>query len=456
MGSRTSHCFLYPEGSPRRRSDLRVSAFHHFALLTSIAFFDPGQILALPLQEESLRRTIPARRVREGPVIDGMLADDAWGTALPGGSLVQVDPWPGAAPTERTEFRVLHDGEQLYVGVWCFDRDVSGIVATEMARDGDLPSDDNITIVLDTFLDRRNAYLFRVNPNGARVDALIADSNSPNLNWDGIWSVRTSVDARGWYCEIAIPFKTVSFDPESDTWGFNLERVIRRKDEFDRWTGAKPNLAVSDIAHTGELTGMRGLEQGWGLQLTPYALGRYSDERRVDDTDFDFEAGLDLRYSIAPNLTASFSYNTDFAETEVDARQINLTRFPLFFPEKREFFLQDEGIFQFAGGQFGNALVPFFSRRIGLDEDGDVVPIVVAGKLTGRVGDYNIGVLDALVDDHDGLDVQNTFVGRVSRNVLESSSVGAIFTHGESNRSAARLARRSSCRWPRRVRRRVA
>ncbi len=177
------------------------------------------------------------------------------------------------------------------------------------------------------------------------------------------------------------------------------------------------------------------LERGLGIEIAPYAIGRYRNEREPDDSDTLFDAGLDLRYSITPNLTATLSYNTDFAETEVDARQINLTRFPLFFPEKRDFFLQDAGIFEFGGlsGAYSPYLIPFFSRRIGLSSSGEKVPIVVAGKLTGRVGNYNLGLLDALVEDHDGLPIRNAFVGRLSKNILDNSSIGGIVTHGDPN-----------------------
>ena len=374
-------------------------------------------------------KSVRAVRVEEAPVVDGRLDDDVWEQASRGGPLTQVMPDEGAAATERTEFRVVHDDDALYIGVWCFDGEPSKIVASEMARDLRVRWDDHIVLVLDPFLDRRNGYLFRVNPNGARDDALISNNVRVNENWDGIWSARSSIDGSGWYAEVAIPFTTLAFDPAGTAWGFNVERAIRRKDEVDRWSGARQKFRIQDVAEAGGLTGLEGLHQGIGLEVTPYALGKYRDDRVADDADTLVDGGLDLRYSIAPNLNAGLSYNTDFAETEVDARQVNLTRFPLLFPEKREFFLQDAGIFEF--GDLGPSLIPFFSRRIGLSRSGEVVPITVAAKLTGRVGGYNIGLLDALVDEHAGLPVRNTFVGRVSRNVLESSSVGAIVTHGD-------------------------
>jgi len=380
-------------------------------------------------------RTVRAVRVAAGPRIDGRLDDEVWRLAPDGGPLVQVTPHEGAPPTERTEFRILFDERSLYVGVWCFDREPERIAAAEMALDGKIDSDDHVAIALDTFLDRRNGYQFRINPNGAREDALISNNAELNRNWDGIWTAAASIDGEGWYCEAAIPFQTLIFARGSTVWGLNVARKIPRKIEEDRWSGASDRFRTQNVAEAGQVTGLEALKRGIGIDLVPYGIARYRNEREPDDSDTLFDAGADLRYSITPNLTATLSYDTDFAETEVDARQINLTRFPLFFPEKRDFFLQDAGIFEFAGlGSAGSQfLLPFFSRRIGLSETGERVPIVAAGKLTGRVGSYNIGLLDALVEDHAGLPMRNAFVGRLSRNVLDGSSIGGIVTHGDPN-----------------------
>jgi hypothetical protein len=391
----------------------------------------PAEIAGEVEPRETSQRSLRAARVGGGPVLDGLLDDEVWTQADVGGPLVQVMPREGAPASERTQFRVLYDRERLYIGVWCFDSDAAGIVAAEMARDGRLRDDDHVTLVLDTFLDRRNGYFFRVNPNGAREDALITNNSSLNPDWDGLWTARSSRDAHGWYAEVAVPFTTLAFDPSGAAWGFNVARMVQRKREEDRWSGASEHFRIQNVAEAGLLTGLVGLEQGLGLEVAPYGLGRYRHNRARRDEDTTFGGGLDVRYSITPNLTASLSYNTDFAETEVDQRQINLTRFPLFFPEKREFFLQDAGIFEFGG--LDSALLPFFSRRIGLSGAGEVVPITVAAKLTGRVEDFNLGLLDALVEEHNGLPSRNAFVGRVSRNVLENSSVGAIVTHGDPN-----------------------
>lgn len=382
-------------------------------------------------------REITAVRVEKGPRVDGRLDDRVWELAPDGGPLVQADPHEGAEPTERTSFRILYDDEALYVGFWCHDSEPERIVAVEMARDGRLSADDYVAFVIDTFHDRRNGYQFRVNPNGARADSLISDNVNLNDNWDGIWQAAATIDSQGWKAEIAIPFKTLSFDSRSDAWGFNVFRQIKRRAEKNRWMAARREISTHNVAEAGRLVGLRGpepgvgLEQGLGLDVTPYALGRYRHDFGSNSDVFSGDAGGDIRYRITPSLTSILSVNMDFAETEVDARQINLTRFPLFYPEKRDFFLEDAGIFGFGGIHYSP--LPFYSRRIGLTEDGARVPILVAGKLTGRESGFNVGALDALVDEHDDVGIRNAFVGRVSRNIFEQSSLGGIVTAGDPN-----------------------
>ncbi|HAK95983.1 MAG TPA: hypothetical protein DCM87_13580 [Planctomycetes bacterium] len=378
-----------------------------------------------------IMREAVAVRVEEGPRVDGRLDDAAWKAVPPGGPLVQVVPYEGAEPTQRTEFRVVYDADAIYFGVWCHDDRPDLIVANEMLHDGRLYADDEVIIVIDTFLDRRNGYQFIINPNGARGEALISDNVSLNDDWDGVWTAAATIDAEGWNAEAAIPFKSLSFDPGTEVWGFNIFRQIRRNSEKNRWVSPRPELSTHNVAEAGTLRGLSGLRHGIGLEVIPYALGKYRRDHDSGDEDWKGEWGGDLRYRITPNLTASLSYNTDFAETEVDMRQINLTRFPLFFPEKRGFFLEDSGVFRFGG--LGTNLMPFFSRRIGLSEEGEPVPILLAGKVTGRVGPYNIGAIDAVLDEHGDLDTENAFVARVSRNVLEQSSLGAIVTAGDPN-----------------------
>lgn len=389
---------------------------------------------AAPVESDSsANSSIIVIRVDTPPVIDGKLDDEVWKQAPPSGPLTQFDPQQGIPMPQRTEFRFLHDDDHLYLGVWCFDTEPDKIIARKLERDGDIFSDDHIFFVFDTFHDQRNGYVFATNPNGVRRDGTISDNTKFNQDWDGIWQARASIDEEGWKAEIAIPFKTLSFDPTASTWGFNLERLIRRNFARGRWTGARPQFAIGAVSEAGDLTGLQGLQQGLGLEVSPYVVGR-AKKGRSGGTGLAGDWGGEIRYRITPNLSTTLSYNTDFAQTEVDRRQINFTRFPLFFPERRDFFLEDSGIFNF--GDLGRELIPFFSRRIGLSAAGEIVPITIAGKLAGRVGDYNLGFIDAVIDPPTGLGSQNVFAGRVSRNILEQSSVGLISTIGDPNSDA--------------------
>jgi len=370
-------------------------------------------------------------RAAQRPVIDGRLDDEVWEQAVPIGPMQQVEPIEGAQPSERTEVRILHDDDFLYFGVRCFDSNPSGIIGTQPQRDANLDSDDRVEILLDTFNDQRNAYFFQMSPVGSRGDALITDNGRVfNKPWDGIWMGKSTVDALGWTMEIALPFKTLAFDPDADVWGLNVQRFIRRRNEVVRWAGASQDYGVFVMSQAGDLTGLEGMTQGLGLDVSPYAKAAWRKTRSVteDRQVSSVHGGVDAFYRVTPNLSALLTVNTDFAETEVDTRQINLTRFPLFFPERRDFFLQDSGQFEFADN--GRSLIPFFSRRIGL-VDGAVVPIDFGAKMTGRVGDWNIGALDVATGERSSLGNENLFVARLSRNVGEESTVGGIVTHGD-------------------------
>ncbi|HEX5050981.1 MAG TPA: DUF5916 domain-containing protein, partial [Planctomycetota bacterium] len=359
------------------------------------------------------------------------LDDPVWKLARPSDVFVQVEPREGEAPSERTEIRALFDADCLYLAVRCFDRDAAAIIATQMRRDADLDTDDRVLIVLDTFEDHRNGYLFEMNPAGARVDALIG-SNGRDVNqaWDAIWQGRASIDGDGWSLEFAIPYKSLSFSPGLTSWGFNVQRVIKRRLENDRWASPRRNLSVLQVSEAGTLAGLREIRQGIGLDVVPFFVARWNAEESGHSA-LTGQPGFDAFYHLTPGLGAALTVNTDFAETEVDQHRVNLTRFPLFFPEKRDFFLQDAGLFQFA--ELEDDLIPFFSRRIGLTTTGDEVPIEVGGKLTGRTGDYGIGLLGAHTGATDQVDPADLFVARVSRNFGEQSSIGTIFTAGDPN-----------------------
>ena len=387
------------------------------------------------------RPTVEAVRVEKGPTIDGHLDDDVWQKAQPAGEFLQNNPKENIPQSQRTEFRIIYDDDALYIGVWCFDTDVKKLTALNMERDGYMKYEDSIVVTLDTFLDRRNGYSFTVNTHGARSDSLISNNSFGGNEWDGAWMARSRVHSWGWVAEIEIPFKTISFDEKKETWGVNVGRSIGRSGDRGDWANSRTSVRSYHISEAGNLVGLKGLKQGLGLDLNPYALGRFSEDRVKDDSDLLGDFGADVRYRLTPSLTALASVNTDFAETESDRRQVNLTRYPLFFPEKRQFFLEDAGIFGFGGvtssssrrssEQAETMLMPFFSRRIGLSSAREVVPVRFAGKLTGRVNDYNLGFMDALVDSEDG--PQNAFVGRVSRNIFEQSSVGILTTIGDTN-----------------------
>ena len=368
-------------------------------------------------------------RTADPPVIDGRLDDPAWAAAEVVDDLRQVDPGEGDPPSERTEVRLLVDAEHLYVGIRCFDRTPEDITATQMKRDADLGPDDRVSIVVDPFLDRRNGFWFRMNPLGSRVDALIEENDRLREDWDGIWDGRSIIDEQGWTAEMRIPIKTLSFNPNTSAWGFNVERVIRRRNEAVRWSGVSRDVPITSVADAGLAEGMTGLRQGAGIDVKPFGVATWSRDHDADDDELDLDAGLDVFLRLTPEMTLALTLNTDFAETEVDERQVNLTRFPLFFPEKRDFFLQDAGIFEF-GGISRNPLA-FFSRRIGLAPDGTPRDILLGAKLTGRVDDLNVGLLNVLMQDEDELGQKNLSVARVSRNVLEQSSIGAIVTYGD-------------------------
>jgi hypothetical protein len=370
------------------------------------------------------RPSVEIVRTSTPPVIDGKLGDSPWQNAGVIREFVQVEPLEGASPSERTEVRFLYDADNLYVFVRCFDAEPTKILGKQMQRDGDMDSDDVIEIAIDTFLDRRNGYQFMTSPAGARNDGLIEPGGEVRTDWDGIWYVGTTVDSEGWSAEFRIPFKTLSFASGNDTWGINVERTIRRKQEQVRWASPRPNVSVTDLGEAGDLVGLAGMRQGHGLTLKPFGAVKLD----FDDGRYSMQPGLDLFYQVTPSTTAALTINTDFAEAEVDERRVNLTRFPLFFPEKRDFFLQDAGIFAFGG--IDQSPLPFHSRRIGL-AGGRQKDILAGVKLTGRQDRLSFGVLDVQMKDDEELGSKNLSVARATLNVLEESTVGIIGTHGD-------------------------
>ena len=365
-------------------------------------------------------------------VVDGVLDDPAWSAAIAIGDLGQREPHEGEPPTERTEVKLLYDRENLYVGVICEDSQPHLVIGTQMARDADLDADDRIELLFDTFHDRRNAFYFATNPVGALVDGLIIENGELNQQWDGIWNVRVARSSWGWSAEFVIPFKTLTFDAREHAWGFNLSRYIQRKLEEDRWDSPRLDLSFRQVSEAGELTGLGDLEGGRGFDVRPFLSARAT--RDAFGADRTGKAGVDAFVKLTPTLKLALTVNTDFAETEVDDRQINLTRFPLFFPEKRAFFLENTDVFSFSKG--GSTLlgpvdvIPFFSRTIGLYQDKEV-PLLAGLKLAGKAGAYDVGVLDVQTKEAGDLQPRNLLAARVKRRLFEHSYAGAIFTNGD-------------------------
>ena len=378
--------------------------------------------------------TPPSLRVgaSTGPIkLDGLLDEEAWLAAEAIDGLTMIEPTQGALPSSRTLVRVLASREAIYIGVLCESADADGIVSFTKQRDGNLRSEDNIRVVFDTFLDGRSGYVFQVNPGGARYDALISPGgDNENSNWDGVWDAATHRTDRGWSLELWIPSQTLSFDPDSRSWHFNVERRIQRLQETDRWASPRRDWKLTQMSRAGLLTDLPVLTQGRGLTIRPGLTvggGVPSAGAKLNDTR---DPSLDIYQQLGPNLLSAISFNTDFAESDVDTRRTNLTRFPLFFPETRTFFTEGSDIFQFGLG-LGTDVVPFFSRRIGL-VSGTKVPILAATKINGKVGANNVGGIIVRTRRVGGLAPAGTMaVGRVRRNIWRESSVGVIATAGD-------------------------
>jgi hypothetical protein len=366
--------------------------------------------------------------------IDGRLDESCWQTAEPLAGFVQRLPAEGSPATQPTDVRLLFDSENLYVGAELWDSEPAGIIALEMKEDGALDNDDLFGVMLDTFHDRRNAFYFEANPNGARGDALIYDEGRvQSFDWDGVWEVQSRVTERGWTVEMQIPFKTLHFDPaKTNPWGLQVWRYIRRNTEDVFWGPVPRNEDVFRVSRAGTLVGLENIRQGKSLALKPYALGGADRQPSLGATGTgrETEVGLDARYDLKSNLAAVLTVNTDFAETEVDDQQVNTTRFPLFFPEKREFFLESTGFFDFGYNRTGPGappgLHPFFSRRIGLSSANLPIPLLGGAKIAGRIGRSNLGFLSIFADDAEEQPRTGFGVLRLSRDFLARSNFGLI------------------------------
>ncbi len=423
--------------------------------LACIAFAPPAS--AQSTDPTAPQRVAAAVQIEGAPVLDGNVLGDPMWTKVPFVTgFSQAAPDEGQTATERTEVRIAFTADTLYVGVVCFDRDPQSIIVTDSRRDSSLTDSDSFQFILDTFLDRQNGFVFGTSPAGQEYDGQVVNEGSGgsglggggassgagggfNLNWDGAWQVRSAISDIGWSAEFAIPFRTIRYPSgESQSWGVNFQRTIRRRSESDYWAPLPRQYGLFRVSLAGRLTGVRVPARAVrNLKITPYVLG---ESLRLDgntgkSTMAHGDIGGDLKYSVTSGLTLDLTYNTDFAQIEVDQQQINLDRFNLFFPEKRPFFLENAGIF--AAGNAGGAVRGdpaqtelFFSRQIGF-ASGQVVPILGGARLSGRVAsDVTIGLLNMQTEELKGISPANNFtVARVRRDLPNRSNIGGLFVN---------------------------
>lgn len=390
--------------------------------------------------DTSALKSLRAVKVDSAPVMDGILNDPQWQEANKVTDFHQIRPGNGAEPSEPTELYVVYTEDALYVAARMYDKEPEQISAPTIRHGQGLPFDDRLVVILDPFNQGRAGYRFETNINGVRHDALYQSTTSFRLDWNTIWETATSVDGNSWIAELEIPFKSLPFDPKTDTWGFNFGRGIRRKNEEMAWVSQNRTYNPSIM---GEITGLEGMDQGLGLDIVPSVAAirqRFFDPAKTDER---LEPSLDAFYRLTPSLNAALTVNTDFSATEVDNRQVNLTRFNLFFPEKRDFFLNDSDLFQFgnisrlsagnsasSGASRENAR-PYFSRKLGLSSTGAPVDIEYGGRVSGRIGRWNIGTLAIQQDAFEDVAPSDLLIARVSANVLSDSRIGFIYTNGD-------------------------
>lgn len=372
------------------------------------------------------RKSFEIFRATSKPVIDGRLDDVAWESAAFVDDFHQTTPTDGAVPSEITIVRVTYDDEYLYIAADMRDSSPDKIRATQMVQGKMFFSDDRFYVMLDSFNNKRNDYFFQVNANGVRREALRENNARFIEEWATIWVAESAKHENGWATEIAIPFKSISFSPNSDTWGINFGRGIVRKQEFALWSSHERQ---DWPAYSGEVHGIQNIKQGLGLDIVPSINVGQQRDLVLGGSRSSFEPSVDIRYRITPSLSATFTLNTDFSTAEVDEQQVALDRFSLFFPEKRDFFLQDAGIFEF--GNIDTNGRPFFSRKIGLSANGEAVGVDGGVKLTGRIGNFSLGTLAIRQEAAAGVDAKDLLVARGSYNILDESAVGFIMTNGD-------------------------
>ena len=391
-------------------------------------------------------RTAQAQRVEEAPVIDGDLSDAVWAGVPTISNFSQRNPREGEPATERTEVRIIYNDQSIFFGVICYDSEPDGIIATERARDGGsgaavwdgaFQSDDTFEIILDTFHSHQDGFLFRTNPLGTKFDSWITDEGSlTNSSWDELWNVAAVRSEVGWTVEIEIPFQSIRMsDDEVQVWGIDFKRNIRRKNEEVIWSNYRRNFDFVQVSQAGDLFGLRDISSEHRLRVKPYATAGASRIFRdgLPDTQHLFDAGLeDVKYQLTPGLILDFTANPDFAQAEVDEQVSNLTRFSVFFPEKREFFQENASIFDFGPGGFRPELKLFHSRTVGLSEDRKPIDIIAGLKLTGQIQGLSVGVFNAQTEEFEETAGSNYSAVRVRKRVLSRSNVGVMMTNRQS------------------------
>ena len=392
--------------------------------------------LAPPAQaQQPLRPVATAMPIAAAPTIDGVVDDRAWQEATPLTGFVQAEPFEGQPASERTEVRILYDAEAIYVGVVLHDTDPSQIVTSDTRRDAGLGEMDSIQIIFDTFHDQQNGFVFGTNAAGIQYDAQVRDQGGNTASWDGSWDVKTSMTGTGWAAEFRIPLRTLRYGPAPQTWGINVFRNIQRRRERTYWAPLARIYALGRLSSAGELRGLN-LQTPRNFKVLPYVVSSANrDFTPGASTDLAGDVGLDVKFGVTPSLSLDATINTDFAQVEVDTQQINLTRFNLRFPEKRPFFLENSGLFDIGKG---NEVDLFFSRRIGLDGNGGLVPIRAGGRLSGKAGSFNVGALNMQTADVGRRPGNNFSVLRASRELPSRSGLGVMFVNRSGIGSLAR------------------
>ncbi len=391
------------------------------------------------LSAAELEKSLEIKRLDDPPDIDGVVGIEEWAQATSRTDLLQASPIEYAAPSEETVWYFGYDDRTLYVAAIAHYKDPTSVVANVLRQGASLESDDSLNILVDGSNTKRSGYLFALNANGVRADAIFTNGVDRSDEWDGIWRGAATRTETGWSMEMAIPFNTLSFDSAADAWGLNFWREHQRSNETIAWQSVAGEVNPTG---SGEMSGLRDLDQGFGLDVIPAITGTSVKVYDGPGSEGELKPSIDLRYLFTPSISGLITINTDFAATEVDDRQLNFDRFGVFFPEKRTFFLADFDIFQFGGIVDGgpdslvgtsadtNAM-PFFSRRIGLGDDNQPVDIIAGGKVSGRAGSLDFGALVIRQDSYEDIDESDLAVARLTYNVFEESLIGAIATYGD-------------------------